>query len=277
MIRSIVEQRADGVFQACWRGTVLRSAFQPIVEMTGDGLRVSGYEALIRPARNGRRISVGTFFADVAPDDTMLVDRLCRTVHYNNFAAFGPKDASLLVNVDPAAYGDIDLTDETAFRGLKCLTAAGLTPDRAIYEIIERPSTDERTVFAIASRLRSAGVRIAVDDFGGNALDFSRLAMLRPDILKIDGSVLQNARAGGPHLKLLGRLCQVASRFGIDLLIEGVETAADFEVCRQLNPRYIQGFNFGRPVKRPLAGEHYARRLARAAMQPEPDAAAASA
>jgi EAL domain-containing protein (putative c-di-GMP-specific phosphodiesterase class I) len=267
-IGSIIEQRADGVYQARLGETVLRSAFQPIIEVTGDGLRVSGYEALIRPYRDGCAIPIETFFAEVAPDETMLVDRLCRTVHYRNFATFGPKDASLLINVDPAAYGDLDLTDETAFRALKCLTASGLTPDRAIYEIVERPSTDERTVFAIAARLRSAGVRIAVDDFGGQALDFSRLAMLRPDLVKIDGSVLRQARAGGPQLKQLNRLCQVVDRFGIDLLIEGVETTADLETCRQLNPRYLQGYNFGRPVKRPLPAEYYAGRLARAQMLP---------
>jgi EAL domain-containing protein (putative c-di-GMP-specific phosphodiesterase class I) len=268
LIRSVTERRADGVYQARLGDTVLRSAFQPIVELTGDGLRVAGYEALIRPFRKGRGISVETFFADVAPDDAMVIDRLCRALHFRNFATFGPKDASILVNVDPGAYGDLDLTDPTAFRALKCLSAAGLTPDRAIYEIIERSSTDERAIFAIASRLRASGIRIAVDDFGGQALDFARLAMLQPDLVKIDGSVLKKARAGGPHLKLLSRLCQFVGRFGIDLLIEGVETTADMETCRQVNPRYLQGYKFGRPVRRPLAAKVYAGRLARAGMQP---------
>ena len=94
------------------------------------------------------------------------------------------------------------------------------------------------------------------------------LAMLRPDIVKIDGGVLRQARSGGPQLKHLSRLCQVVDRFGIDLLIEGVETAADLETCRPLDPRYLQGYNFGRPVKWPLAAEHYARRLARAQLLP---------
>lgn len=268
LIRSVTERRADGVYQARLGDMVLRSAFQPIIEVNGDGLRVFGYEGLIRPYRDGRRISVDSFFAEVAPQDTMVVDRLCRALHFRNFAAFGPNHASLLVNVDPAAYGDLDLTDQTIFRALKCLSASGLTPDRVIYEIVERPSTDERTIFAIASRLRSAGVRIAVDDFGGKALDFTRLAMLRPDIVKMDRGILQKARIGGPHLKHLRRLCQVASRFGIDLLIEGVEYTADFETCRVLNPRFMQGYNFGRPVKWPIAPEHYARRLARSPMLP---------
>jgi EAL domain-containing protein (putative c-di-GMP-specific phosphodiesterase class I) len=267
-IRGLIEQRADGVYRARLGETLLKSAFQPIIEVTGDGMRVYGYEALIRPYRNGRRISAETFFAGVAPDETMLADRLCRALHFRNFAAFRPKDASILVNVDPAAYGDLDLTDQTAFRALKCLSASGLTPDRTIYEIIERPSTDENVIMTIASRLRSSGVRIAVDDFGGHSLDFARLAMLRPDLVKIDGSVLKKARAGGTFLKQLGRLCQAASRFGIDFLIEGVETAADLQNCRKLNPRFLQGYHCGRPVKRPLPAEVYARRLARAAMQP---------
>ncbi len=264
LIRKMIERRADGIYQARLGKTILRSAFQPIIEVTGDGLRVCGYEALIRPYRNGHSVSAGMFFADATPDETMLIDRLCRALHFRNFAAFGPKDASILVNVDPNAYGDNDLTGMAAAYSLRRLSECGLKPQQVIFEIVERPSTDERTIFAVAERLRAAGARIAVDDFGGQALDFARLAMLRPDILKMDGGVLQDARSGGMHLRHLHRLCQVASRFGIDLLIEGVETAADFETCLQLEPRYLQGYNFGRPVKWPLPAAHYARRLARA-------------
>ena len=268
LICSMIEMRADGVYQARLGETVLRSAFQPIIEVTGDGLQVCGYEALIRPYRNARGIPAETFFTDAALDEVALIDQLCRALHFRNFAAFGPKDATILVNVDPAAYGDPDLSEMAAAHSLRCLSESGLKPQQVIYEIIERPATDERAIFAVATRLRSDGVRIAIDDFGGQALDFARLAMLRPDLLKMDGDILQNARSGGPHLKHLSRLCQVASRFGIDLLIEGIETAADFETCRRLNPRFLQGYNFGRPVKWPLAGAHYARRLARAQMQP---------
>ena len=271
LICGAIERRADGCYQARLGETVLRSAFQPIIEVTGDGFRVCGYEALVRPSRNGSPVFAEMFFANTPRDDLMFIDRLCRALHFRNFAAFGPKDATVLVNVDPAAYGDIDLTDPATFRSLRCLSEVGLKPQQAIYEIVERPSTDERAIFAIAARLRAAGVRIAVDDFGGKALDFARLAMLRPDIVKIDGSILQDARAGGPHLKQLSRLCQVASRFSIELLIEGVETAADLETCRLVNPRYLQGYNFGTPVKWPLAAEVYAHRLTRVQMQPAGD------
>jgi EAL domain-containing protein (putative c-di-GMP-specific phosphodiesterase class I) len=268
LICSLVEQRADGAYQARLGETVLRSAFQPIVEVTGGDLKVCGYEALIRPYRNGCGIPAGTFFADATPEETMHIDRLCLALHFRNFAAFGPKDATILVNVDPAGYGDDDLTGMAADYSLKRLEECGLKPQQVIFEIVERPSTDERAIFAVAERHRAAGARIAVDDFGGQALDFARLAMLRPDIVKMDGGVLQKARSGGPQLKLLSRLCQVVDRFGLDLLIEGVETADDLQTCLQFNPRYLQGYNFGRPVKRPLAGERYARRLARARMPP---------
>lgn len=265
-ICSAIEKSADGIYEARLGETVLRSAFQPIIEVVGEGLRVCGYEALIRPYRNGRRLSVETFFANAGAAEARLIDRLCRALHFRNFAAFGPKDTCLLVNVDPATYGGPDLAEMAATYSIRRLRESGLIPERVIYEIVERPSTDERAIFAVAARLRAAGAKIAVDDFGGQALDFSRLAMLRPDIVKMDGGVLKEARAGGTHLKHLGRLCQVVDRFGIDLLIEGIETADDLQTCLRLNPRYLQGYNFGRPVKRPLATEHYAHRLARAEM-----------
>ncbi len=263
-ICNAIEKSADGFYQARLGETILRSAFQPIIEVTGESLRICGYEALIRPYRNGRRLSVETFFANAGAAEARLIDRLCRALHFRNFAAFGPKDTCLLVNVDPATYGGPDVAEMAATYSIRRLKESGLKPEQVIYEIVERPSTDERAIFALAAQLRASGARIAVDDFGGQALDFSRLAMLRPDIVKMDGGVLKEARAGGTHRKHLARLCQVVDRFGIDLLIEGIETADDLLTCRQLNPRYLQGYNFGRPVKRPLAVGHYAHRLNRA-------------
>jgi len=268
LITSMIERRADGVYFARLGDTVLRSFFQPIIEVGGDGYGVCGYEALIRPYRNGCAISAEMFFANVAPEEAGFIDPLCRALHFANFAAFGPKDCSLLVNIEPAAFGDAGFAEMAAVFSLRRLTDCGLNPDQVIFEIVERVSTDERAIFAIAERLRVAGVRIAVDDFGGQALDFARLAMLRPDLVKMDGGVLQQARSGGPHLKQLSRLCQLVDRFGIDLLIEGVETADDLQTCRGFHPRYLQGHRFGRPVKRPLAPEVYNRRLIRAGIKP---------
>ena len=277
LICGAIERRADGIYQARLGDTVLHSAFQPIIEVAGGGFRVCGYEALVRPYRRGCRVSAEMFFANVAPDDLMFVDGLCRALHFRNFAAFGPKDCSLLVNVEPTGCGGVDLAEMAAGGSLRHLADCGLQPQRVIFEIVERTSAGERAIFAVAARLRDAGARIAVDDFGGQALDFARLAMLRPDVVKMDGGILQQARAGGPHLKQLGRLCHVASRFSIELLIEGVETAADLQTCLQLNPRYLQGHNFGRPVKRPLAVEVYADRLARVSVGPGLAAAAPAA
>ncbi len=101
-ICSAIEKSADGIYEARLGETVLRSAFQPIIEVVGEGLRVCGYEALIRPYRNGRRLSVETFFANASAAEARFIDRLCRALHFRNFAAFGPKDTCLLVNVDPA-------------------------------------------------------------------------------------------------------------------------------------------------------------------------------
>ena len=289
LIDRMIERRADGLYQARFGKTVLRSAFQPVVEVTAGGLRVCAYEALIRPfydgrgpsAHNGHGFTVEAFFAQAPAKEALLVDRLCRALHYRNFAAFGPKDACILVNVDPAIYDDAGLAEIAAGNSLRCLTDCGLKPQQAIYEIVERPSTDERAIFTVAKQLRAAGARIAVDDFGGQALDFARLAMLRPDVVKIDGGVLHGARAGGAHLKHLSGLCRFAGRFGIDILIEGVETLADLKICRRLDPCCLQGYVFGRPVKRPLPPDVYTRRLAGLHMQAaaglEQSAAAATA
>ena len=146
LISSMIEWRADGVVQARLGETVLRSAFQPIIEVTGDGLAVCGYEALIRPYRNGCRVSPETFFADAARDQVTLIDQLCRALHFRNFAAFGPDNTFILVNVEPAAYGDPEQAEMAAAHSLKGLSDSGLKPQQVIYEIVERPATDASVI-----------------------------------------------------------------------------------------------------------------------------------
>src|SRR6202007_1382851 len=100
------------------------------------------------------------------------------------------------------------------------------------------------------SALRTLGVRIAIDDFGTGFSSLAALAELPIDALKLDRSFI-SAVDGGPRGALVAGVISLASRLGLPVVAEGIETAAQLATLRALGCAYGQGFHLGRPA--PLA------------------------
>jgi EAL domain-containing protein (putative c-di-GMP-specific phosphodiesterase class I) len=97
-------------------------------------------------------------------------------------------------------------------------------------------------------RLRGAGVRLALDDFG---VGFSSLAHLR-DLpihrLKIDRSFTTECMRDARTLTIVKGVIEMARALGIKITAEGVETPAQQEWMRQLGCDSAQGYLFSRPL-----------------------------
>ena len=96
--------------------------------------------------------------------------------------------------------------------------------------------------------LRALGVRVALDDFGVGASTIERLRQLPVDTLKLDRSLVADLREAGRDLALVGALLAFGARAGIDIVVEGIETAAQESTVRQLGGRHAQGFLYARPL-----------------------------
>jgi EAL domain-containing protein (putative c-di-GMP-specific phosphodiesterase class I) len=81
--------------------------------------------------------------------------------------------------------------------------------------------------------------------------------------LKFDMSLVQNLEsASNERQRMLASLVQMVSDLGVAPLAEGVELAADHEICRQIGFQFGQGFYYGYPElpERLLAGESVSAR-----------------
>ncbi len=97
-------------------------------------------------------------------------------------------------------------------------------------------------------KIKSYGVKIAIDDFGVGYSNYERLLKYQPDILKIDGSLIENIESDDySYLSALKSIVSFAKEQNIKTVAEFIENEAKFNIVRDLGIDYSQGYYFGRP------------------------------
>ncbi len=98
------------------------------------------------------------------------------------------------------------------------------------------------------TKLRGEGIRISVDDFGTGYSSLGYLPRLPIDILKIDRCFVAQIGENDAAVPLIHGMISLAHSIGKRVIVEGVETAAQLEILRNLNCDEVQGFWLGRPA-----------------------------
>jgi EAL domain-containing protein (putative c-di-GMP-specific phosphodiesterase class I) len=93
------------------------------------------------------------------------------------------------------------------------------------------------------------GYRIAVDDLGAGYAGLNYLAMLEPDVVKLDIGLVRDIHKIPVKRKLVGSMIGLCRDLGIVVVAEGVETVEERDVLVELQCDLLQGFLFARPGK----------------------------
>jgi len=224
------------------RAGSVRSVFQPIVDLTGA---VTAYEALARGPRGPLEGPMQLFGA--AREEGLLaeLDEACRMAAFRGARQLGlTAPLTLFVNVEP------EVLDAAPLEGL--LRIADVAPGelRVVLEITERalaarPAELLRTV----ERVRALGWGVALDDVGAESASLTFMALLRPDVVKLDLSLIQG-RPSPAVAEIMNAVNAYAERSGALLLAEGIETEAHLWAARALGATLGQGWLSGRPRPR---------------------------
>ena len=235
-----------------WGGFRLASHFQPIYSLPHS--RLVGHEALLRAQRpDGSRLAPQEVFA-ACRDETSLsdCDRLCRLTQLAAYArqrdpaAARPDPEWLFLNVHPLAFQRFD--EPGGERELAMLLTSHALPRHAIVlEILEAETADPARLTASISVARAAGMLIAIDDFGAGHSNFDRVWRMRPDIVKIDRSLVALAATQRSARRILAQMVSLLHECGCLVVIEGVETADEALVAIDCDAEMVQGYLFGRP------------------------------
>ncbi|MBY0556296.1 MAG: EAL domain-containing protein, partial [Burkholderiaceae bacterium] len=128
------------------------------------------------------------------------------------------------------------------------LAATGLAAQRLIIEVTESV-LDERNMgraSATLNTLHQLGVEIHLDDFGTGYSSLSRLRQLPLDALKIDKSFVIGMDE--KSLTVVEAALLIARKYGLRVIAEGVESAAQMHTLQQMGVDELQGFYLGKPA-----------------------------
>jgi EAL domain-containing protein (putative c-di-GMP-specific phosphodiesterase class I) len=148
-----------------------------------------------------------------------------------------PAGVELAINVSPDAL-EHPLLQE-ALRG--SLTGV-------ILEVTEQPTADLGRLSAALTRLRRRGARVAIDDVTTGHAGLTRLAELRPDIIKIDRGAVRAVGAGDEHVAVIEALVSLGRRLDCLVLAEGVERLDDLPALAELDVDLVQGWAIASPA-----------------------------
>lgn len=216
----------------------VRTVFQPIVDVQSD--RVLGWEALTRPRAAHSFASVEDLFAFAEGSSLVLeFEAVCREVAVDSFRSV---DAGglLFLNASPHAVMDPAWSDGRMDARLKL---GGRAPRDVVVEITERVGVvAERAFKSALDALRARGYHIALDDVGTGNASPRRLAEIRPDFFKVDGSLVREIDRDPVRQALIRTLVELATLMDSRLIAEGVERREEHEVLSQLGVTLAQGY-----------------------------------
>jgi diguanylate cyclase (GGDEF)-like protein len=163
----------------------------------------------------------------------------------------GAHPAAISVNISAAQIEAGTLVSDV----LNALDAAKLSPDRLHLELTESLfATDQSGVASVLSELRQKGIRVLLDDFGTGFSCLAYLQRLPVDRIKIDQTFVNGIHGeSGP---IVESIITTARAFGLDLVAEGVETAAQAETLTAMGVHYLQGHLISGPLM-PLAAREW--------------------
>ncbi|MFM1979147.1 MAG: hypothetical protein RLZ68_412 [Pseudomonadota bacterium] len=228
----------------------LSPVFQPIVSMV-DGT-VYAHEALIRGPQ-GTALHTPDALLHAAADEGLgyEFEYACLIAALSTWGSLRMV-GRLFVNISANAlthlhgqHGSDDL--------LKLISSMGVAARMLVLEITEHERVDDMDHLAdVVRQLRTLGMSLALDDFGDGRSSLRLWSQLKPEVVKIDKYFTKDISEHGDKLKTIQALQQIASVFGSELVAEGVETAEDMRVLRDLGISYGQGYFLGYPDSSPV-------------------------
>jgi EAL domain-containing protein (putative c-di-GMP-specific phosphodiesterase class I) len=219
-------------------GHGLGVALQPIVDL--DTRRVVGAEALARfTDAHGQPLPTESTFADAHVLD-LGVELELAVIHLALRSETRlPAGMYLALNVSPALLGRPELLDVVSRHDHERPLVIELTE--------HQPVEDYTELDVVLSRLREHGVRVAVDDVGSGFASFRHVTRVKPEILKLDRSLVCGIDEDPVRQSLASAIVGFAREVGAIVVSEGIESQDELSCLVDLSVGCGQGFYLARP------------------------------
>ncbi len=220
--------------------------YQPIVNMQTN--QIKGYEALLRwnhptyrnikidqvirlAESNGMIIKIGLWVLEQACKDLLIIRK-------DNY------ELSMSINVSP-----IQLRSSTFSSTItNIFNRTGCDPTNIQFEITEHTAMlDVESKRLMLEKLVEQGITFSMDDFGTGYSSLIYISQLPINSIKIDKSFIQKALEDDYSKTLISAIITLANALKLDVVAEGVETQAQYDLLLSMGCHYIQGYYISKP------------------------------
>lgn len=214
--------------------------YQPI--LNNKSKKIEKYECLVRLVDEDGAVVSPHMFLDVAKK-SRLYHKVTRSVVQKSFERFADEYCSFSINLSV-----LDICDEQMLEFIIEQLKKSNIGHRVVFEILESEGIDSYdNVYAFVEKIKSFGSKISIDDFGAGYSNFERILKLKPNFIKIDGSLIKNIHNDTDAQIIAKAIVGFANELGALTVAEFVHSKEVFDIVQALNIDYSQGYYICEP------------------------------
>ncbi|HLL39176.1 MAG TPA: EAL domain-containing protein [Rubrobacteraceae bacterium] len=240
---SVTRLRLESDLRRALEREEFRVHYQPKVLLSTE--RIVGFEALVRWEQPGRGLIPPSEFIPLAeqtglinPIGLWVIKEACGQIRdwQDQYPLATPLTMS--VNLSAWQFRSPNLVEDVS----EILDETGLDPGDLVLELTESTAMrDTLSTMSIFSEFKNLGVKLAIDDFGTGYSSISYLKRFPVNVLKVDKSLVNEIELDPANVAIVSAIITLAHGLGLKVVVEGVESPAQFAKLHALEGDFGQG------------------------------------
>ncbi len=226
--------------------------YQPVTDIRDGMDKCKGAEALLRwdskelgMVSPSDFIPMAEYLGLIGRIGAYVMAEACRSLRYWN--DYGHPEFRVSINLSMFQILQSDIVDTIA----RVLRETGVLPANVTLDVTEAMSvTDLGRMKRVLFEIRRLGVKVALDDFGIGNSSLNHIRELPIDQIKIDTSFVRDIQEDKYSAAFVRLVAELAHTIGLTTTVEGVETEEQLKELREIGTEFIQGYYFGKPMKK---------------------------
>jgi EAL domain-containing protein (putative c-di-GMP-specific phosphodiesterase class I) len=229
------------------KNCVTNNDIEPFVQgiYNAKTLKLDKYECLMRLIDTKEKKALSVFPFLTTSKRIKVYDDMMRIMVEKSFLQMSTKDIDFSINL---SYEDISNSSFMEFLYNKIDNF--YDPKKIVFEILE---TDFIEDFSIVEKfttyVKDLGCKIAIDDFGSGFSSMENILKIKPDIIKIDGSLVKDLDTSKDSKTIVKNIVNMAKELNAKTVAEYIHKKEILDIAVELEVDYLQGFYLHEPER----------------------------
>ena len=239
----MISQITPDIYTHVLNSTETKVFYQPIVSISKSS--VIGHESLLRAEYYGVSVPPDLLFSfSSSKNDLIELDNLCQILALKEYKT-SKQNSLLFINMETAL---LEYYVKHAPAIVAQIDSLQIERNKIVIEINEKRATNDALLLELVTLYRQYGFIIALDDVGAGYSNLNRIVLARPDIIKIDRSVITNVHLNYYKQEVIKAISELGQKIGAIAIAEGVEEELEVIACVECGVDWFQGYYFSKAM-----------------------------